>query len=87
MIADSPLFGTLITQNAPEESKGSSITIVTCIGFSITIISIQFINALSDMINAQYIYVFLAIGPLLGLLALFNDKTARADGDMVIKNP
>lgn len=70
VIADSPLFSTLIAQNAPEESRGTSLTIVNCIGFSITIVSIQIINLLSNTINSQYIYVMLAIGPILGLVAL-----------------
>ncbi len=74
VIADSPLFSTLVAQNAPEESRGTSLTIVNCIGFSITIISIQFINLLSDKINEQYIYMLLAIGPMLGLIALLRQK-------------
>lgn len=74
VIADSPLFSTLVAQTAPDESRGTSLTIVTCIGFSITIISIQFINLLSDKINAQYIYMLLAIGPILGLVALLRNK-------------
>ena len=76
VIADSPLFSTLVAQNAPEESRGSSLTIVNCIGFFITIISIQFINLLSDKVNAQYIYMFLAIGPILGLIGLLRNEIA-----------
>src|SRR6185295_15734843 len=74
VIADSPLFSTLVAQNAPEESRGTSLTIVNCIGFSITIVSIQFINLLSKNINAQYLYTLLAIGPILGLIALMKNK-------------
>lgn len=74
VIADSPLFSTLVAQNAPEESKGASLTIVNCIGFSITIISIQFLTALSDKISPQYIYMLLGAGPLLGLIALLKNK-------------
>jgi len=70
VIADSPLFSTLVAQNAPEESRGTSLTIVNCIGFSITIISIQVINLLSQNISAQYLYMLLAAGPILGLVAL-----------------
>jgi hypothetical protein len=72
VVADSPLFSTLVAQNAPEASRGTSLTIVNCIGFAITIVSIQFINAISSHIEAEYLYVFLAIGPVLGLGALFS---------------
>jgi len=74
VIADSPLFSTLVAQSAPPESRGSSLTIVNCIGFSITIISIQCINFFSDKINNQYLYMLLGIGPALGLMALMNKK-------------
>lgn len=74
VIADSPLFSTLVAQNAPEESRGTSLTIVNCIGFAITIVSIQFIGFFSDRISSQYIYLLLAIGPILGLFALLNRK-------------
>jgi MFS family permease len=73
VVADSPLFSTLVAQNAPEASRGTSLTIVNCIGFAITIVSIQFINAISSHIEAEYLYAFLAIGPVLGLVALFKD--------------
>ncbi|WP_202985666.1 MFS transporter [Pedobacter planticolens] len=70
VIADSPLLSTLVAQNAVAEYKGSSLTIVNCIGFAITIISIQLIDALISETNEQYIYMLLALGPILGLIAL-----------------
>lgn len=72
VIADSPLFSTLVAQSAPEDSRGTAITMVNCIGFSITIVSIQFINALSERMDAQYLFMLLAVGPLLGLAANRN---------------
>ena len=74
VVADSPLFSTLVAQNAKAESKGTALAIVNCIGFSITIISIQLINMLSFSLNTTYIYMLLAIGPVLGLLALYEKK-------------
>ncbi|GAB3219195.1 MFS transporter [Algoriphagus aestuariicola] len=76
VIADSPLFSTLVATHAPAESRGSSLTIVNCIGFSITIVSIQAINLLSSRMGFQYLYLLLAIGPLLGLLALSRSGEA-----------
>lgn len=76
VVADSPLFSTLVATNSPTESRGTSLTIVNCIGFFITIVSIQLVNFLSGKINAQYIYMLLAIGPILGLIALLGNKTA-----------
>jgi MFS family permease len=81
VIADSPLFSTLVAQNAPEESRGTSLTIVNCIGFSITIISIQVISFFLDKINSQYIYMILAVGPILGLIALLNRNNKEDQND------
>lgn len=75
VIADSPLFSTLVAHNAPAENKGTALTIVNCIGFAISIGSIQLLGFLSTQINPSYIFLFLALGPAIGLLGLFkNDK-------------
>jgi len=74
VIADSPLFSTLVAQNAPSQLKGTALTIVNSIGFAITIISIQLLNVLRLEINPVFLYIILAIGPILGLLGLFKGK-------------
>lgn len=68
VIADSPLFSTLVAQNVPVQIKGTALTMVTCIGFSITIVSIELLNYLSGYMNSQFVFLFLVIGPIGGLL-------------------
>ena len=75
VIADSPLFSTLVAQNAPEKDKGTALTIVNCIGFSLTILSIQLVSTLSHLFSSTFIYLVLAIGPILGLIALKAKRT------------
>lgn len=72
--ADSPLLSSLVAKHAPETLRGTSLTLVNCIGFAITIISIQVINLLAKEMNSHYLYMMLAIGPALGLLALTKNK-------------
>ena len=79
VIADSPLFSTLVAQNAIKESRGTALTIVNCVGFSITIVSIQMITALQNSFNPNYLYMLLAFGPLLGLIALYERKPWHAN--------
>lgn len=69
VITDSPLFSTLVANNATPKNKGTAITIVNCIGFAISIISIQTITYLLNIMNSNYTYMVLAIGPVFGLLA------------------
>jgi len=74
VVADSPLLSTLVAQNASAEIKGTALTIVNCLGFSITIISIQFITEMIELTDSNGIYIILAIGPILGLIALRKKK-------------
>ncbi len=70
VVMDSPQFSTVVAQNAPGQVKGTALTIVNSIGFAITIVSIQFLQLLQEWVPAQQQFLFLAIGPLLGLLAM-----------------
>jgi len=70
VIADSPLFSTLVAQNAVPEIKGTALTIVNCIGFAITIISIQIISSLYSTHGSEFVYLGLVLGPIFGLLSL-----------------
>jgi len=72
VVADSPLYSTLIAQNAEPSNKGTSLTLVNSIGFAVTIVSIQFISLLQTEITPIYTFVFLAIGPLFGLISLYK---------------
>jgi MFS transporter, DHA1 family, inner membrane transport protein len=67
---DSPQFSTLTAQNAPPEVVGSVLTFSNCIGFAITIVSIEiFVQAMARIPLAQLL-PWLAVGPLLGLWML-----------------
>lgn len=74
VVADSPLFSTLVANNAPAASKGTALTIVNSIGFAITIFSIQLLNFLILEISPFYMFLFLSIGPVFGLTALFKKR-------------
>lgn len=70
VIADSPMFSTLVANNAKAELKGTALILVNSIGFSITIVSIQLLNFLLSSFDPTLIYLVLAIGPIFGLIAL-----------------
>jgi len=70
VVGDSPQFSALNAANAPREAVGSALTIANCIGFAVTIGSIQLLNALAGALPVEYLFLLLAPGPALGLLAL-----------------
>jgi hypothetical protein len=67
---DSPQFSALNAANAPPALVGSALTIVNCIGFSITIPSIELLNWAAPKIGAPWLFLLLVPGPVLGLAAL-----------------
>jgi MFS family permease len=70
VVGDSPQFSALNAANAPRELVGSALTIANCIGFAITIFSIQLLNAAVAWMPVQYLFLLLAPGPVFGLLAM-----------------
>lgn len=67
VISDSPQFSTLVAQSADSSLKGTALTIVNCIGFAITIVSIQLLGKLIAQFDSPWTFMILAIGPLVGL--------------------
>ncbi|WP_224483039.1 MFS transporter [Robertkochia aurantiaca] len=72
VITDSPLFSTLVAKNAEPDIKGTALTLVNCIGFSLTIISIQLLGYLTPLVDRSYLMCFLLPGPVFGLWRLFK---------------
>jgi len=70
VVGDSPQFSALNAQSAPRERVGSALTIANCVGFGITIFSIELLNAASRAIAPQWLFLLLVPGPVLGLAAL-----------------
>jgi MFS transporter, DHA1 family, inner membrane transport protein len=68
---DSPQFSALTAANAAPASVGSVLTLSTCIGFSISALSIALFVHLSQTLPWAQLLPWLALGPLLGLLGLW----------------
>lgn len=75
VVADSPQLSSLVAQSSPQNLRGTGLTLATCLGFSLTIISIQLLSVLAQLINIQYIYMILVLGPILGIWNLLKLKT------------
>ena len=70
VVPDSPQFSTLVTQYAPDELKGTSLTIYNSIGFAITTISLYVIDRVfhsTGFLGGENTFALLGLGALVGL--------------------
>jgi MFS transporter, DHA1 family, inner membrane transport protein len=67
---DSPQFSALTGSNAPRDAVGSVLTFVNCIGFAISIVSIQLYIWLLQSYSLAQVLPWLAIGPVVGLVMM-----------------
>jgi len=70
VVADSPQFSSLNTKFAPKAYVGSALTIVNCIGFMITIITIELLGLWIDAFGVRTAFLPLAFGPIFGWVSL-----------------
>ena len=65
VVAASPQFSALVARRAPAGTTGTALTLVTCLGFALTIVSLQCFAALQGHVAARYLFLLLVPGPLL----------------------
>ncbi len=70
VLGDSPQFSTLVSQVVPLHLVGTAITIMTCIGYTCSILSLQLLSYVSNHISSDYLFSLLLLGPLFGYWVL-----------------
>ncbi|MBD3107790.1 MFS transporter [Bacillus sp. AGMB 02131] len=74
VISDSAQFSAAVSETAESEYVGTALTFQMCIGFLITIFSINIIPLLVNTVGWQWAFTLLAIGPLLGIISMYKYK-------------
>jgi MFS family permease len=72
VIADSAQFSTAISELCPPAYVGTALTTQTCVGFALTMASIWLIPPLVERVGWPWAFSALAIGPALGVLAMWR---------------
>ncbi|USG60481.1 MFS transporter [Sneathiella marina] len=72
VIADSAQFSTCIIELSPKNMLGTMLTIQTCVGFLISLSTIHLVPLFVDIVTWKYAFAPLAIGPMLGVLAMIR---------------
>ena len=75
---DSPQFSTLTARNAPPTAVGSVLTFTNCIGFAISVVSIELFVRATQSWGLAAVLPWLAVGPVLGLWMLRPLLRSRA---------
>ncbi len=70
VVADSAQLSALVAQYSPRDHVGTALTIQTCVGFLLTMVSIRALPIAAQAIGWQWVFLCLAPGPFLGALAL-----------------
>jgi MFS family permease len=70
VVADSAQFSALVSEFAPREHVGTALTIQTCLGFLLTIVTIEGLPRLAEVVGWRWAALLLVPGPLIGLWAM-----------------
>jgi hypothetical protein len=78
VIADSAQFSASVTELAEPEYAGSVLALQLALGFLLTIVSIRLIPIVTGIVGWRYALLTLAIGPLLGTVAMLRLRALPA---------
>jgi MFS family permease len=70
VVADSAQFSALVADAAPPDHIGTALTLQTCAGFLLTMLTIRLAPIAADLVGWRWTFVLLAPGPLLGAAAM-----------------
>jgi len=70
IVADSAQFSTAVTELSPPAYVGTALTTQTCAGFALTTLTIWLIPPAVAAVGWRWAFATLAVGPLLGVVAM-----------------
>jgi MFS family permease len=72
VVADSAQFSACVTELGDPQYIGTALTLQTCLGFLLTTVSIELIPLLVARVGWRYAFMPLAVGPILGIIAMLR---------------
>ncbi len=70
VVADSAQFSALVSEHAPRDHVGTALTLQTCAGFLLTMVTIELLPRVAAATSWQWASLVLVPGPLLGAYAM-----------------
>jgi MFS family permease len=72
IVADSAQFSASIAELSARDLVGTMLTIQTCLGFLLTLVTIHLIPKVVAWVGWEYAFAVLAIGPAVGIVAMYR---------------
>ena len=70
VVADSAQFSALVAEHSPVVYVGTALTLQTCAGFLLTLVTLRALPAIAGRIGWQWAFLLLVPGPVLGSVAM-----------------
>ena len=70
IVADSAQFSAAVSELSEPEYMGTALTMQTCLGFLLTLVTIRMIPPLVDAVGWQWAFSVLALGPVFGVWSM-----------------
>jgi MFS family permease len=70
VVADSAQFSVLVSEHSPADYVGTALTLQTCLGFLLTLVTIDLMPRLAGVVGWRWASLLLVPGPLLGIAAM-----------------
>ena len=79
VVADSAQFSALVSEYSPRDHVGTALTLQTCLGFLLTVVTIELLPRLAATVGWRWASLLLVPGPILGIIAMRRlDRSSRA---------
>ena len=72
VVADSAQFSAAVSELSDPSYVGTALTMQTCLGFLLTLLTIRIIPPLVDRIDWEWAFVVLALGPAVGIVSMLR---------------
>jgi len=72
IVADSAQFSSSVAELAPPDRIGTMLTVQTCAGFLLTLVTVQVMPHIVDAWTWRYAFMILTIGPVFGVIAMLR---------------
>lgn len=75
VVADSAQFSAAVSELTDKRYVGSALTIQTCMGFLLTVVTIQIVPPIVDMVGWRWSFILLTLGPIFGIWSMRQLRT------------